>query len=125
MSQKSYSGKANLYMIPTPIGNLDDITLRAIEILKSVDIIACEDTRTSGLLLKEYDISNSLVSYHKFNENSKSDFLIDELLNGKNIAIISDAGTPCINDPGSYIVKKAVENKGGVKGETLYTSSSC
>lgn len=98
-----------LYVVATPIGNTKDISLNAIEILKSVDIIACEDTRTSGLLLKEYNISNSLVSYHKFNENSKSDFLIDELLNGKDIAIISDAGTPCINDPGSYVVKKAID----------------
>lgn len=99
-----------LYVVATPIGNVKDISLNAIEILKNVDIIACEDTRTSGLLLKEHNISNSLVSYHKFNENSKSDFLIDELLNGKDIAIISDAGTPCINDPGSYIVKKAIDN---------------
>lgn len=99
-----------LYVVATPIGNSKDISLNAIEVLKNVDIIACEDTRTSGLLLKEYNISNSLVSYHKFNENSKSDFLIDELLNGKDIAVISDAGTPCINDPGSYIVKKAIDH---------------
>lgn len=99
-----------LYVVATPIGNIKDITLNAIEILKSVDIIACEDTRTSGLLLKEYNISNKLVSYHKFNENNKSDFLIKELIDGKDIAVISDAGTPCINDPGSYIVHKAVMN---------------
>lgn len=99
-----------LYVVSVPIGNYKDITLNAIETLKSVDIIACEDTRTSGLLLKEYEISNKLVSYHKFNENNKSDFLIQELLSGKNVAVISDAGTPCINDPGTYIIEKAIKN---------------
>ncbi len=100
----------SLYVVAVPIGNYKDISLNAIETLKSVDIIACEDTRVSGLLLKEYDIKSKLVSYHKFNENNKSDFLIDELKNGKNIAVISDAGTPCINDPGTYIIEKAIEN---------------
>ena len=99
-----------LYVVATPIGNTKDITLNALDILKNVDMIACEDTRTSGLLLSEYKISNKLVSYHKFNENTKSDYLIEELLAGKDIAVISDAGTPCINDPGSYIVHKAVLN---------------
>ena len=100
----------NLYVVSVPIGNSKDITLNALETLKSVDIIACEDTRVSGLLLKEYEIKNKLVAYHKFNENNKSDFLIDELKSGKNIAVISDAGTPCINDPGTYIIKKAIDN---------------
>ena len=100
----------NLYVVSVPIGNMLDITLNAIETLKSVDIIACEDTRVSGILLKEHNISNKLVAYHKFNENNKSDFLIDEIKSGKNIAVISDAGTPCINDPGSYIIKKAIDN---------------
>lgn|SRR5574344_97964 len=104
-----------LYVVSVPIGNNLDITLNAIEVLKKVDIIACEDTRTSGLLLHQYDISNKLVSYHKFNENSKSNFLIEELKNGKNIAVISDAGTPCINDPGSYIIAKAIDNNIEVK----------
>ena len=99
-----------LYVVSVPIGNMSDITLNAIETLKKVDMIACEDTRVSGILLKEHNISNKLVAYHKFNENNKSDFLIDELKNGKNIAVISDAGTPCINDPGSYIIKKAIDN---------------
>ncbi len=99
-----------LYVVSVPIGNLKDITLNAVEVLKSVDIIACEDTRVSGLLLKEYDIKSKLVSYHKFNENNKSDFLIDEIKSGKNIAVISDAGTPCINDPGTYVIKKAIDN---------------
>lgn len=104
-----------LYVVAVPIGNKLDITLNALDILKKVDMIACEDTRTSGLLLHQYEISNKLVSYHKFNENSKSDFLIEELLNGKNIAVISDAGTPCINDPGSYIIAKAINNNIDVK----------
>ena len=100
----------NLYVVSVPIGNNKDITLNAIETLKSVDIIACEDTRVSGLLLKDLGIKNKLVAYHKFNENNKSDYLIEELKNGKNIAVISDAGTPCINDPGTYIIKKAIDN---------------
>ena len=99
-----------LYVVAVPIGNNLDITLNAIEVLGSVDIIACEDTRTSGILLKAHNISNKLVSYHKFNENNKSDFLIDEIKNGKSVALISDAGTPCINDPGTYVIKKAIEN---------------
>ena len=99
-----------LYVVSVPIGNIKDITLNAVDILSNVDIIACEDTRVSGLLLKEHNISNKLVSYHKFNENNKSDFLIDEIKNGKNVAVISDAGTPCINDPGTYVIKKAIES---------------
>jgi len=100
----------NLYVVAVPIGNDTDITINAKEILNNVDIIACEDTRTSGLLLKNLGIKNKLVSYHKFNENNKSDFLIDELKNGKSVAVISDAGTPCINDPGTYVIKKAIDN---------------
>ena len=100
----------NLYVVAVPIGEYKDITINAKEVLDSVDIIACEDTRVSGLLLKEYGIKSKLVAYHKFNENNKSDFLIDELKNGKNIAVISDAGTPCINDPGTYVIKKAIDN---------------
>lgn len=101
---------SKLYVVATPIGNKDDITLNALEVLKNVDLIACEDTRTSALLLSQYGISNRLESYHKFNESSKSDKLIEYLKEGKDIAIISDAGTPTINDPGSYIVHKAVES---------------
>ena len=101
---------SKLYVVATPIGNKDDITINALEILKNVDLIACEDTRTSALLLSQYGISNRLESYHKFNENSKSEKLVQYLKEGKNIAVISDAGTPTINDPGSYIVHKAIEN---------------
>ncbi|MBW6411465.1 16S rRNA (cytidine(1402)-2'-O)-methyltransferase [Clostridium weizhouense] len=98
-----------LYLIPTPIGNLKDITLRALEILEEVDIIAAEDTRQTLKLLNHFNIKKSLISYHKFNEQDKSDEVIDRLLNGKNIALVSDAGTPGISDPGSVVVKKCIE----------------
>lgn len=102
-----------IYLVATPIGNLKDITLRALEILEEVDLIACEDTRVTKILLDHYDIKNKLVSYHKFNENEKSDYLIEQALEGKNIAVVSDAGMPGISDPGNIIVKKAIEN--GIK----------
>lgn len=101
----------NLYVVATPIGNLKDISQRAIETLKEVDYILCEDTRTSLKLLNHFDIKNKLVSYHKFNEQDRSNSIIKNLKEGKNIAIISDAGTPCINDPGEYLVKKAREEQ--------------
>ena len=99
-----------LYLVATPIGNLDDITLRAIKVLQNVDIIAAEDTRHSLKLLNHLNISKPLISYHRHNEEIKSDLLINNLLEGKNIAIISDAGTPVISDPGQEIVKVAIEN---------------
>lgn len=99
-----------LYVVATPIGNLDDITKRALDVLNSVDLIACEDTRTSSVLLKHFGINKKTVSYHKFNEKGKSNSLIEDLKNGKNIALISDAGCPCISDPGSILVNEAVRN---------------
>lgn len=99
----------NLYIVATPIGNLQDITFRALDILKNVDYIACEDTRQTIKLLNHYDIKNKLVAYHKFNELSKSNFIIDDLKKGMNIAIVTDAGTPCISDPGYIVIKKARE----------------
>ncbi|MBX4261670.1 16S rRNA (cytidine(1402)-2'-O)-methyltransferase [Clostridium estertheticum] len=98
-----------LYLVPTPIGNLKDITLRALEVLESVDIIAAEDTRQSLKLLNHFKIKKILISYHKFNELGKSEDIIRQVKEGKNIAIISDAGTPGISDPGSVIVSKCIE----------------
>lgn len=99
-----------LYLVATPIGNLEDITLRAIRVLKEVDLIAAEDTRHSLKLLNHLEISKPLFSYHRHNEDVKTDALIEKLLNGQNIALITDAGTPAISDPGEFIVKKAIEN---------------
>lgn len=99
----------NLYVVATPIGNLNDITKRAIETLKNVDIILCEDTRVSLKLLKNLEIKNKLISYHKFNEVNMTTKVIEDLKKGLNIALISDAGTPCISDPGYILVKKAKE----------------
>ena len=98
------------YIVPTPIGNIQDITLRAIDILKSVDIIACEDTRTTQKLLNHYEIRTKCISYHKYNEKERVDFILRELNSGKTIALVSDAGTPLICDPGSVIIKALTEN---------------
>ncbi len=100
-----------LYLVATPIGNLDDITIRALKILNLVDIIACEDTRNTLKVLNHYEIKNKkLISYHKYNEKKISEKIIKLLNNGTNIALVSDAGMPCISDPGYILVKKCKEN---------------
>lgn len=99
-----------LYFVSTPIGNLEDISFRAINVLKSCDIIACEDTRHSKILLDHYEIKAKTISYHKFNENNSADGIIALLNEGKNVAVISDAGMPVISDPGNILAKKLHEN---------------
>jgi 16S rRNA (cytidine1402-2'-O)-methyltransferase len=99
-----------LYIVGTPIGNLEDITLRAIETLKNADLIACEDTRHSRVLLDRYEIKTRTTSYHKFSSKTKESGILDLLKNGKNVALISDAGMPGISDPGQMIVKAALDN---------------
>ena len=97
-----------LYVVPTPVGNMEDMTLRAIRILKEADLVLAEDTRTSGILLKHFEIKNQLMSHHKFNEHGTSAGIVERLRAGATIALISDAGTPGISDPGFYLVREAV-----------------
>ena len=105
--QKSFENeKPTLYLVPTPIGNLNEMTPRAIDVLNSVDVIACEDTRNSGQLLKHFDISKRLIAYQNFNEASSTKGIINLLSQGNNIALISDAGYPLINDPGQRVVSE-------------------
>jgi len=111
MSQKSYDNTPTLYLVPTPIGNMDDITLRAINILNSVEVIFSEDTRVTGLLLKHLNIKKKLISNYEHNENKNLELAESYLKNGKNIALVSDAGTPIISDPG-YEMSKYIIEKG-------------
>lgn len=110
MSQKSYNNSPTLYLIPTPIGNLEDITLRAINILKKVEVIFCEDTRVTALLLNHLDIKKKLISSHKFNESMNDDKLLEYLNNGVDVGLVTDRGTPIISDPGYELVKVAISN---------------
>ena len=103
--------QGSLYIVSTPIGNLDDITFRAVEVLNKVDICASEDTRVSNILFRKYHIKTKLTSYHKFSEKSKVDKLVGYMKSGKDIALISDAGTPLISDPGHFLVDAAIKNK--------------
>ena len=105
------SKEFQFYIVPTPIGNLKDITLRAIDVLNSVDVIACEDSRVTQKLLNHYDITTKLVSYHKYNEKSRIEFFINLFAEGKQVALVSDAGTPMICDPGSWLLKALIEKK--------------
>ena len=106
-----------LYLVPTPVGNMEDMTLRAIRILKEADLVLCEDTRTSGILLKHFEIKNHLMSHHKFNEHSTSAGIVDRLKAGETVALISDAGTPGISDPGFFLAREAAAC--GVTVQTL------
>ncbi len=106
-----------LYIVPTPVGNMEDMTFRAVRILKEADLVLAEDTRTSGILLKHYDIQNHLLSHHKFNEHGTSAGIVERLKGGQTIALISDAGTPGISDPGFFLVREAV--RAGIEVQTL------
>lgn len=100
---------STLYIVSTPIGNLEDISFRALHVLKNVNLIACEDTRKTGILLKHYGIRNELTSYFSHNENVKVEYIIERLQNGDSVAVVSDAGTPCISDPGGILVSECVK----------------
>ena len=108
---------AKLYLVPTPIGNLEDMTFRAVRILKEVDLILAEDTRTSGFLLKHFEINTRMLSHHLFNEHREVPLIAEKILNGQNIALISDAGTPGISDPGFLLVRECL--KAGIEVECL------
>lgn len=106
-----------LYIVPTPVGNLEDITLRALRVLKEADLILAEDTRTSGILLKHYNIHNHMQSYHKFNEHKTVEYLVERMKAGQKLALISDAGTPGISDPGFLLARECA--KEGVEVQCL------
>ena len=99
-----------LYVVPTPVGNLEDMTFRAIRILKEADLILAEDTRTSGILLKHFEIKNAMMSHHKFNEHKTVEGIVNRIKAGETVALISDAGTPAISDPGFLVVRECVRN---------------
>lgn len=111
-----------LYIVPTPVGNMEDMTLRAIRILKEVDLVLAEDTRTSGVLLKHFDIHNKLMSHHKFNEHATAASVVERLKAGQNVALISDAGTPGISDPGFLLARDAA--KAGIVVQCLPGSTA-
>lgn len=112
-----------LYIVPTPVGNMEDMTLRAIRILKEADIVLAEDTRTSGILLKHFEIKNHLMSHHKFNEHGTTAGIIERLKAGQTVAVISDAGTPGISDPGFLVAREAA--KAGIEVVCLPGATAC
>lgn len=116
MSQKSYQRENNLYLIPTPIGNLDDITIRSLNLLKEVDIVLCEDTRVTGSLLKKYDIKKKLISCHEYNEDIVKKEVVQYLQDGKKIGLVTDQGSPIISDPGFRVVEEVIKNDLNVIG---------
>lgn len=109
MIQKSYDDSPSLYLIPTPIGNLDDITVRALNVLKTVDEVLCEDTRDTGILLQKYDIKKKLVSCHEYNEEKMIDYVVSKLKEGYNLGLVTDQGTPIISDPGYIVARGAIQ----------------
>lgn len=112
-----------LYIVPTPVGNMEDMTLRAIRILKEADLVLAEDTRTSGVLLKHFDIKNHLASHHKFNEHGTAAGIVERLKAGQTVALVSDAGTPGISDPGFYLAREAA--RAGIEVQTLPGPTAC
>lgn len=126
MSQKSYDNKPTLYLIATPIGNMEDITYRAINVLKSVSVIFSEDTRVTNQLLSYYNIKNKLISSHQYNEKDNLDKLLKYLNDGHDIGLVTDRGTPIISDPGYYLAKAAINNNYNVvsiPGATAFVSA--
>src|SRR5574344_282651 len=116
MSQKSYNNSPTLYLIPTPIGNMDDITLRAIKTIEQVDFLLTEDTRVTGLLLNHLNIKKHMIANHKFNEEKNRNLVLEALKEGKNIGLVSDRGTPVISDPGYEIARFVIEQGYNVVG---------
>lgn len=112
-----------LYIVPTPVGNLEDMTFRAVKVLREADLILAEDTRTSSVLLKHYDIHGRLESHHKFNEHQTSELIKERILQGLNVALISDAGTPGISDPGFLLVRTCAAE--GIEVQTLPGATAC
>lgn len=126
MSQKSYDNKPTLYLIATPIGNMEDITYRAINVLKSVSVIFSEDTRVTNQLLSYYNIKNKLISSHQYNEKDNIDKLLKYLKDGQDVGLVTDRGTPIISDPGYYLAKAAINNNYNVvsiPGATAFVSA--
>ena len=116
MNQKSYNQENNLYLIPTPIGNLDDITVRSLNLLKEVDIVLCEDTRVTGSLLSKYGIKKKLISCHEYNEDKVKYEVVELLKEGKKIGLVTDQGSPIISDPGFNVVNEVIKNNLSVIG---------
>ena len=126
MIQKSYDGKPTLYLIATPIGNMEDITYRALEALKNVSVIFAEDTRITNQLLKHFNIKNKLISSHQYNEQENIEKLLKYLANNEDVGLVTDRGTPIISDPGFYLAKAAIENNYNVvsiPGATAFVSA--